>query len=750
MPSCSNCGFEDFFEDVGAFFCKRCQTQLQGMSQEETALEDVMAIQLRTKVKASAEKVKKRTEGYAWNSYEAFDLIIKEQARFLVEELKLPEELRKQILSVWSLFLQKSEIVMKDGIVDQEKSKLPLMSRWRDIAIIANRFNIVPSRQPGKKPIDWTDEDGSDMSSDGSLFTPVKKRVRSGKRALVPEGFQGSSRKKVLFSSRTKRILSREFLWTSSSSSEDECSDKHTSSSQSLSGEPRQALEIEDVNIEQLAVTDKDEETMETDVVDSTVAVKEEVHPDTSLNFTSFSLDPLNLLEVDFSQGFENRPKPKLFYDKLNEYSKEVVHRRGLNPDKELTSQRNYPSKTVKVGNPVFRDTITLTTSIAIIYIALRYSNLDIFISDLLTWIDQGHLLYYSSCSIFPSDWIVFEPEIYSFRPTTAPCPKNLLARAADLVTFLGCEFDSQTRISMKNLIVKYLRELNLPSDLMTVMESVPRFESKLMELERMTSLERKKQLPFFECNAIAIIIIFLKKIFGLTKQSISEICNELRQENVFLFDEWLDYSHVRLNCLKSQVTPLYGVPITEVTDYDIIVKDFIHRVKPRSEIRFGIAPETTLPDVFSDELDYSLRMIRSGPSQEPDSKPSGRSPFFKPTFPSSFLTDATTFCIERLKDNRSVTKILSKDFTELSISTELHDNTQHDPLAGIQLKHREGSSDNKQCKDLLLSFPPALTLLLSYASLILHTPDYMIIPDLLRMDKFLSRSSAKSKPTDH
>jgi hypothetical protein len=683
---------------------------------------------------------------------------------------------------LWGSFLEKTQVVMNNGVVDIEHSKLPLMSNYRDICIIASKMKSIGRKCKGDNLMNWGEEETEeeDLEESETKTRRGKKRQRRGDKVLIHESlFDKPSLPKFKMPSVKKRkIKSRQFVSSDSSDDdfidfvEDDIKPAHrfrdpykdlvsifsTDSSSSSSIGPESSDSYMKSHLR---------ETTES-VVEHTSSAVGGVISDVQLEknllhseVTKIIDEPLigeTLANLDLNSGEQEDIVPELFYHQLNDYSRNRSYHVGLNPEKELTSQTNYPSsRSSFIGNPNFTDRMALSTCLAFIYIALRSINVDVFVSDLLNWMDHGHLPFYSACKDFPEDWLLLDFEINVFRPTKSMTPFGLLTKAKEMISFLDFRFNWEVaQVSINSLVNKFLDQLNLPSDLITVLEeSVPssRFESVVKKLGDPEFSFERRQLPFFECNAIVLIIIALKEAFGLEDsnkepnrfQDESDEQMEKLSRNDFDFYEWLRYSHVRLLSIKSHVTPLFGVAITEVDDEDIVMKDFFHRIQPRSQIRFGRRQEPNLPDMFG-RLDYALEGIQELIDYDISGKKlDGKSPFFPAKYPTTFLNDATDFAIDRLKrkGKEHVVSVLEKDFRNKSLLKVIRRSARKDYPAmssynNVILDHSKGGKWFEKCKQLIESFPESQKLLFSFASIILHIPDYRLIPEIIRIERML------------
>ncbi|KAK6166074.1 hypothetical protein SNE40_022851 [Patella caerulea] len=110
MPTCTNCGGEDFIEDCGHFYCQVCQVQSQDIRVEEHEFEDhhnkTLTKTPTTKKQSVEEKQKDKLNrlGRPWTIYEGYQCVIKKQVQRLIE-LGADEKLDEIVFRCWTAYL---------------------------------------------------------------------------------------------------------------------------------------------------------------------------------------------------------------------------------------------------------------------------------------------------------------------------------------------------------------------------------------------------------------------------------------------------------------------------------------------------------------------------------------------------------------------------------------------------------------------------------------------------------------------
>ena len=139
---CSKCFSNDFYEDDGLTFCRVCDEKLEGFIAEKTDEEHILGVRLKGTTKTGRKTVKELDTGINWTTYEAFNLLLVEHLRILTNECGQPDLLRKVVLTIWAMFLEKTQVAFVDG--NSKDPKLPSKCRRRDVAVLSRRERKIP------------------------------------------------------------------------------------------------------------------------------------------------------------------------------------------------------------------------------------------------------------------------------------------------------------------------------------------------------------------------------------------------------------------------------------------------------------------------------------------------------------------------------------------------------------------------------------------------------------------------------
>ncbi|CAH1783598.1 unnamed protein product, partial [Owenia fusiformis] len=164
MPSCENCGEEQFDEHDGLYFCSNCNTQSQDVREELQDEDVVMSTYNKSLAIASARERKKADLvdlGRPWSTHEGFLIILREQVKGLISK-GLPSELKEIVFHLWKLYLSKLGVAFCSE--DTENITMKFYPRHRDLEMGSIENPIVPATRwnetykKNRKPVDRTSE----------------------------------------------------------------------------------------------------------------------------------------------------------------------------------------------------------------------------------------------------------------------------------------------------------------------------------------------------------------------------------------------------------------------------------------------------------------------------------------------------------------------------------------------------------------------------------------------------------------
>ncbi|CAO1420883.1 unnamed protein product [Diamesa hyperborea] len=207
---------------------------------------------------------------------------------------------------------------------------------------------------------------------------------------------------------------------------------------------------------------------------------------------------------------------------------------------------------------------VTGSTLLSIIWCASNICGSKIQISDLVRFVREGNISYFTYTHFLPEDYVRYTDK---FSHTTFH--SNSMIRFEyfryQLTAFIKYIPDLITSIKVPNLSEiskRYLTELHLPPGLNDYIDKLITFFPPEMHFKLSTSV-----IPNYEGRAMAYIIFVLKLIFGLDDKREKEMSDAARKLNVkleqknldklFVFDDWKEFIEYRKRILSHFYFPL-------------------------------------------------------------------------------------------------------------------------------------------------------------------------------------------------
>ena len=677
-PSCRGSAFEDIDDEL---FCATpgCGVRVGGQKTVAESAFQGTEVRLTQEVRqTTSQQVSSRTvdSGYSWSTYEAFNLILVHQVNFLITSCGAPDHLRSVVLALWAAFLSKSEVAFVDG--SQEPPKLPITSRQRDIALLARGLQSIPA-----------------FKSAPACKTE-RTRVRLGahvyakRRAATSSSDQEDPKEQIIVQDCDPALVSNH-----------ELNQPLKTELESVEALVKERLEVEPTAAASEASgssTDYEEELL---LPSKEVGRKRETGD-------KRRRARKKRRRVERAKKAEREQPFILEEHEMNSASLEVC--KGFSRAKDTRYRLNH----------LHSDFMDLRTTLAFLFIACRFLDLDIHLTDLLHWINQGFLVYFAVTRLFPDDWHLMPRDHQTFSPNATPSPYAVLTRAAMLVHLL--EVPLSLPVDMMQLLERLLHEMNLPSDLLSLIRSQSGFEEDVRSFGDY-KMHRKQVFRFYELHAVAVIMITLRKTFG-TGSELGRTCDLIRRldasGSAFCLDEWIEASKLRVLALKQYFLPLYQRPESEVRDARL-VSDFHARVTRHWYPSFSASREQQ----SSDETIAGLfRRLDTRCDEEGASLPG----------PSRrFLQDACAFVQRRVTRHPLLQQALSQDFRGRKV----------DFLRDSRFPTRRGYTclTPRGCKrwhELATKSPVEVRLQLQLASWLLHSSAAHLLPLIKRIEKTL------------
>lgn len=161
MPTCGNCGGEEFELNDGLYYCTECHVQSQDL--REVVLDDEDEGGQHT---SAANKIRQRishrrsqkmpTDADVWSLYELYNIIIKRQVDALIS-LGANPMLKNAVFHLWSSYLKKSNVAFLNLSTESRipRFHFPLGYCRRREAEIALNVSALSSRRKSDKQVEY-------------------------------------------------------------------------------------------------------------------------------------------------------------------------------------------------------------------------------------------------------------------------------------------------------------------------------------------------------------------------------------------------------------------------------------------------------------------------------------------------------------------------------------------------------------------------------------------------------------------
>lgn len=230
-------------------------------------------------------------------------------------------------------------------------------------------------------------------------------------------------------------------------------------------------------------------------------------------------------------------------------------------PLKHLKKHATDKDKTLKCHRKSFSgnlkglqtEKLSTNTIIVIIYMALNITKDKIQLSDLVRFLNEGHLSFYDVKHFFPENIpakTVLNFNLTYNRLVLIPSVSDLRTLTAKLCKFLNVQL---VQPDLLGLCSRYLNELSLPKMMNDFIAKILVVSPPEMRHDPTKTLES----PNYEGRAISFILYMLKLIFkldGKTEEEISTTSENLNENcgtNIFVWTEWVKFIETRTVILK-------------------------------------------------------------------------------------------------------------------------------------------------------------------------------------------------------
>ena len=198
---------------------------------------------------------------------------------------------------------------------------------------------------------------------------------------------------------------------------------------------------------------------------------------------------------------------------------------------------------------------------IGLIYIAIRLLNYNIYLYDLIRWIEFTEIPYYDMISLLPDDWCFMGNEHISYVRPLTPQLFKLNSHIIALANYLN--IPRFPLPDVRRLILRMAHDLNLPDSLGKFvcnmfdvqLEQNPKVKLYLNEI----SDRRWFEVPEYELLALGLIFLSLKHLFCLDDYHETQLSERLKASSTdaFIWSDWEEHTKFKLECFVTYVYPM-------------------------------------------------------------------------------------------------------------------------------------------------------------------------------------------------
>uniref|UniRef100_A0A4X2LFP8 TATA box-binding protein-associated factor RNA polymerase I subunit B n=1 Tax=Vombatus ursinus TaxID=29139 RepID=A0A4X2LFP8_VOMUR len=164
---------------------------------------------------------------------------------------------------------------------------------------------------------------------------------------------------------------------------------------------------------------------------------------------------------------------------------------------------------------------MTLPMTLAFCYMSLLWQRETITLSDLLRFVEDGHIPYINTYQNFPEEMKLYGQDIKFFSVESWPVYEDIYEKMIELGKFLDLprfpDITENCFLHPNMLCMKYLMEANLPDEMHSLTCQVTRITG-MGEVDFLTfdPITQKTKTVKYDVQAVAIIVVVLKLLFLL------------------------------------------------------------------------------------------------------------------------------------------------------------------------------------------------------------------------------------------
>ncbi|XP_036118855.1 TATA box-binding protein-associated factor RNA polymerase I subunit B [Molossus molossus] len=183
---------------------------------------------------------------------------------------------------------------------------------------------------------------------------------------------------------------------------------------------------------------------------------------------------------------------------------------------------------------------MTLPATLAFCYLSLLWRRETLTLSDLLRFVEEGHIPYINAFQHFPEEMKLYGRDKGIFAIESWPDYEDIYKKMIEVSTFLDLprfpDITEDCYLHPDVLCMKYLMEVNLPDEMNNFTSQVVKMAG-IGEVDFLTfdPIAKKEKTVKYDVQAVAVIVIVLKLLFLLDDHfewSLSAIAEEYNEEN--------------------------------------------------------------------------------------------------------------------------------------------------------------------------------------------------------------------------
>ncbi|XP_077981949.1 TATA box-binding protein-associated factor RNA polymerase I subunit B-like [Glandiceps talaboti] len=191
--------------------------------------------------------------------------------------------------------------------------------------------------------------------------------------------------------------------------------------------------------------------------------------------------------------------------------------------------------------------TMTMNMTICFLYLALIWLGEPILLSDLIRWVSEGHIPFFSAWKLLPKHMRLSSTDRLLLCPKAMSNNSKIRFKVGRLAEFIQLEHFPPVDVS--KIVPRLILELHLPAELNGYVKNLIEKSNTCKEFT-VGSSNQQKSAEFYEGIAVGFIIVAVKMMFGLDdviEHGISQCAVMLQAVKntdlkIFIWDDWVTF----------------------------------------------------------------------------------------------------------------------------------------------------------------------------------------------------------------